>query len=949
LLTIFQLSLQQIDYIKSSLLLLFFLIGLTSTARDFPVKIECEDEVCQCKTDNSKPFNVDSISGILKTHRIKDATKIACVYYQLAVKYHKAKDYQNAIKYYRESITLRKKNDDGWLWKSQMNLARCHYYSNNYHKAIEFFEKAKNQAGNPKRSKDSLLIFNLLADSYGETGEFDQALQSIKKAITINTQKEKTWTALITYSEILIEAKDSINTQIGIVFLDSLEKIYLNQDDPKNLLRVKNILGKAYSYLNNYDKSIQYYNEALELEKSVPSKAKLLNNIAITFLKMNDFKQTVNILTQALHLNKIHYKNSFKYEYASNYENFGDYYAKINQLDSALFHYQKALINLTNNFRNEDIFQNPNLKDASLFLYSNPDLIQVLHLKATTVYNFYLQNNNLKYLNLANQTYQTAFDFHDQLQKDISTENSRLFQAKNIVRYIENALKVANEQQVNEQDIGKASFRFMEKNKATVLLQSMNEADALQYANLPDSLLEKEKDLKIAISFHKKQLNDAFENHETLEIEQLNDVLFKKNQQYHQLINNLETNYPKYYQLKYQQNETQLSDVQNQLDDKTALLEYFVGDSAIYILSIQKDQSKLYQIKKAKNWQQTVDNFLSTLNPKEVMKDEYTDELFKAFTQNSHILYQNLLQQPLADLNESITNLQIIPDAELNYIPFDLLLIEQADEKEVDYRALPYLFKQKAISYAYSSALLLENEIENKEETKFSYGGFASSYESNSNYQPLKATAQNVQNIAKLLGGKSNTENEATKANFLQSQSQFNIIQLAMHGILDDENPLNSKLIFTKTNNADDFELHAYELYNMQIPAQLGILSACETGTGKLAKGEGIMSLSRAFTYAGCNSLIMSLWSIEDKATAQVIEGFFKNLKKGKAKHIALQQAKLDFLNTAGSERTHPIYWAGLVQSGNSEPIDSNTTNYLWWSLLLIPFFGLGIGYYLKS
>ena len=139
------------------------------------------------------------------------------------------------------------------------------------------------------------------------------------------------------------------------------------------------------------------------------------------------------------------------------------------------------------------------------------------------------------------------------------------------------------------------TFQFIEKNKATVLLQSMNEAEALQYANLPDTLLEKEKDLKIAITFHQKQLNEALEYEDTLEIERLDKILFEEKQQYNQLINNLEENHHEYYQLKYRQNEIQLVDVQKQLDDKTALLSYFVGDSSIYILSIQKEKSKLYK------------------------------------------------------------------------------------------------------------------------------------------------------------------------------------------------------------------------------------------------------------------------------------------------------------------------------------------------------------------
>jgi len=162
-----------------------------------------------------------------------------------------------------------------------------------------------------------------------------------------------------------------------------------------------------------------------------------MNNIAVLNIEKNlkadkaQYYQAINTLNESLNLYKLYYISENNFDYAMPHENLGDAYTVTNQLDSALLHYQKALINLTNNFRDEDSFQNPNPKDTSLFIYSYPHMIRVLHLKGTAAYQYYQQNDNIQYLNLANQCYQTAFDFHDQLQKDISTENSRLFQAKN--------------------------------------------------------------------------------------------------------------------------------------------------------------------------------------------------------------------------------------------------------------------------------------------------------------------------------------------------------------------------------------------------------------------------------------------------------------------------------------------------------------------------------------
>jgi len=600
--------------------------------------------------------------------------------------------------------------------------------------------------------------------------------------------------------------------------------------------------------------------------------------------------------------------------------------------------YQKALINLTNNFRNEDIFQNPNPKDATLFIYSNHDMIRVLHLKATSAYQYFKQNNDIKYLKLANRTYQTAFNFHDQLQKEISTENSRLFQAKNITPYIESALKIAYELQENDQDVSKAAFQFMEKNKATVLLQAMNEAHALKYANLPDSLLEQEKDLKIAITFHQKQLNEAIEYEDTTEIVRLDKLLFEEKQQYRLLMDDLEKNHPKYFRLKYQQNQTKLSDVQNQLNNQTAFLSYFVGDTSIYALLTLKDSSQLFKIQKPANWRNLINNFQETItlsNPEERF-NKYNKKSFGKFVDNAHILYQYLLQEPLEEINH-ISHLKIIPDAELNYLPFDLLLTNINDIASPNYKNLPYLLKEKTISYAYSAALMMEQKETGTTEN-YAYGGYAPKY-IDTIPSDLPKARQLVIDMASFFKGKKYINEEATKANFLKDSLGYQILHLAMHGKLDDQYPLNSHLMFTKSKSdtiEDNYRLYAADLYLHQLNADLTILNACETGTGNLRKGEGVMSLSRAFTYAGCPSLMMSLWSIDEQPSALILENFLTKMKKGTPKDTALQQAKLDYLENTETIFSHPYYWAGLVLTGNTEAMEfRNSLSQFWWISVL--------------
>jgi len=241
---------------------------------------------------------------------------------------------------------------------------------------------------------------------------------------------------------------------------------------------------------------------------------------------------------------------------------------------------------------------------------------------------------------------------------------------------------------------------------------------------------------------------------------------------------------------------------------------------------------------------------------------------------------------------------------------------------------------------------MVEQQKTDTTEKDYGYGGYAPKY-NDSNNSDLPKARQLVKNMASFFKGKVNINEEATKANFLKDTLDYQILHLAMHGKLNDQYPLNSHLLFSKNKKEikeDDYKLYASDLYLHELNADLTILNACETGTGELRKGEGVMSLSRAFTYAGCPSLMMSLWSIDENPSARILEIFLKSVKKGNQKDKALQQAKLDYLDNTSTIYSHPYYWAGLVLTGNTEAMEfKSTLSGLWWALgLFFVFFGGG-------
>ncbi|MCK4287845.1 MAG: CHAT domain-containing protein, partial [Bacteroidales bacterium] len=166
----------------------------------------------------------------------------------------------------------------------------------------------------------------------------------------------------------------------------------------------------------------------------------------------------------------------------------------------------------------------------------------------------------------------------------------------------------------------------------------------------------------------------------------------------------------------------------------------------------------------------------------------------------------------------------------------------------------------------------------------------------------------------------------ATELNFKTFANNFDVLHFAMHTIIDDENPMHSKMVFTLDNDSvEDGCLNTYEIYNLDLNARLAVLSACNTGFGKLSKGEGIMSLARGFLYSGVQSIIMTLWKIEDKSGVEIMTKFYTNLKKGNSIDNALRKAKLDYLKSASQFRAHPYFWAAYVDIGNTSPLCKST------------------------
>jgi CHAT domain-containing protein len=143
-----------------------------------------------------------------------------------------------------------------------------------------------------------------------------------------------------------------------------------------------------------------------------------------------------------------------------------------------------------------------------------------------------------------------------------------------------------------------------------------------------------------------------------------------------------------------------------------------------------------------------------------------------------------------------------------------------------------------------------------------------------------------------------------------------------MHTLLNDKDPMLSTLIFSQTpDSLNDGYLKTFEVYGLPLRAKMVVLSSCNTGSGFLSTGEGILSLARGFIYSGSKSVVMSMWEIEDRSGTEIVKMFYKNLKRGYSKSESLRRARISYLKNSDQLRSHPYFWSALVVYGDNNPL----------------------------
>ena len=828
-------------------------------------------------------------------------------------------------------------------------LGVYHYTMSDIAKAIHYNNRSLQLLENKadKNNTDSLTlasVYNNQGLNYIEHFNLQRAafcllqtlkiLQSIGEPITENIDVH------INYSEVLYRLN---NYKQSLAILENIKDIkesdYSKQQYLEHKKNIYDIFIRNYLKLKELEPAAFYVDESIKLyrnEDELPSN--LLESKGRLFFYQKKFEEAEKVMKSIIIRHERAFSNSNKDEYLSTYNNISTIYSILGQAlyalgkyEEALLSFQKSLaVNLSDFEDINDINQPTSIQNA----FRAEQVLISLHQKAITLEAINTEKSKQQALN----AYQVASEWMETMRQSMAFDASK----ENLNSYSDiykNAVSLAAElyQSTNKEEYLDMAFEWSEKEKAVILLDNLIGEQGKLATNVPEDLLEREANLKRNLTFF-QQKRLELEDEKDSDNYQLNEQRFTDaNIQLAKLKDTLQTYYQSYFNLEYQSSIATISTVQKDLlQPQQALVQYFTTDSLFYVFVIDKENSQLLTLPKGAKESQQLEDLQANLQQTNVA-NQTERENFQDYVRLAHQGYQHILEPIISRLPKDVKELVVVPDAALNYLPFEALLSEAVSTQKVNYLGLPYALHDYQFHYGYSGTLLLENQRQYQQlETNDKILAFAPPYASNNpiaqrgnmrtlrgNVAQLKGTAKEIQAIAQYFDGKFDCSPTATKDNFTKQAPDFGILHLAMHGQPSLDNPSEAHLIFSNLNNETNKDnlLHHYEITALETKAQLAVLSACETGVGKEIEGEGVMSLGRGFMYTGIPSVVMSLWKMNDQSTSELMPLFYQHLAEGMRKDQALHQAKLTYLDNALPEQAHPFYWSGFVSLGDAQPI----------------------------
>jgi len=807
--------------------------------------------------------------GIEILNEIKISNMLLCHFYiDMGINYWRMGNYEDAILWCKKAIkTVPKLNEAESRTiqiRTSITLGLVYWNKRNLQTAVGYYKQVFRLIGADvkENARDFAITCNNLGIIYTEREHYDSANIYYRYAI-------------------------SNLDNIGVEFADQA----LNYKST-----FMNSMGINYTGLGNYEQAEACHRKALEWRvmlsgESHPEAARIFLNLGRACFMQKKFKEAQSYLFKSLKI-RMSTPGISKVEISKTYNALGDLYYENADFKNSMKYFDSAL------------FINPKITLGKEVLYADvrescysfsgkmKNLVSERKIKTEQVAEIETLFSDVK----TQMNYALTRTSDPILKKDVQLLFNDLFE-----------IYYQLHQQSNERKYLNRLWEISEYKKGFKLNAQLNNQIAIN-TTLPEDLIQKERSIKDSLIL---LTESKFEN------KNVDSALFVYRRKYDDFIENLEADYPNFYALKYSIIQTSLDEAQSTLREGKISANFFETKKNMFTICLSKHTAEI-----SKHDINELDSLTKNMNSSIATNDTLKIHLF-AFA-----LRQALF--PVSINFRKIKTLEVLPDGKAWTIHFSMLSDKIGPDGEID-----YIGKYVNISYQYSfDHLALTQKGKKKNNSKilaFSFSGKPIS-ETNLSYvkfrdleSDLPGTSIEINQISKNWDGDYYFAASASESKFKEKYKNYQIIHLALHGLLDDQYPAYSKLKFASPDTINDGLLYAYEIYGLDINAELVVLSACNSGLGKIENGEGIESLGRAFAFAGANSLLLSKWEVSDVTTPVIMNYFYEGLKEGLTKSEALRLAKMKFLKyDADNITSSPYFWDSFYVLGEDSPIKKN-------------------------
>lgn len=810
------------------------------------------------------------------------------------------------FKYLYQAIQIRRESNDlVALKKSLFNLGIYKRKLGDYYASITALNDLIDL---PLEDRLRIKAYSELILVYKKLGDYEKCFRYFKKIEKFHLANNNFKELCKSYLHIsgVYNSMDYNNNDLTIWYLkkaNALEK-YVDSRD-KYIINLS--FGNVYEDLKNKNLALKHYNKALDISfkrKDSNAIALLHNNIGYLYLEDSLYDISFEYLNKGFIFAAGNARRK-----ASLNRNLAEYYLKVANYKKAQKVYEKAL--------NLFLFQEANTtKQINLEAVENsPNQVKALNClirRGKFWYSWYQYEPNTELLKKALADFQLADRIIDAISLNTVERVSKLFwREKGANLYIQ-AIAVCNELQLAD-----LAYYFMEKNKALLLLEHVNDERAKLVSKLPEQLVAKDYS-------YRQQITQASNSP---------DLLFDLKSNYSRFKDSLATAYPNYARLRKQLPMLSLQEHQQQfVSNQEATLQFIVNTDKAFGLVITNNSTDLYPIKNVANLTRELIALREKLQNPFITQKEVLN-----YNKQAYIIFNTLLPAAVYQKIKG-KKLTIATDGNLQNIPFEALVTQD----HTSIKNIPYFISTNQIDYVYSFSYLNSNNKVLRTPKKHFLGLAPKNFQDNS-LSVLTNSVKEVNTINIIFNDQVYTEKKATKNQFLVDFNQYNIVHLATHSGLNEQT--NPWLAFY------DAKVSLDEIYATKNQADLVVLSACKTSQGMLKSGEGVMSLARGFFFSGTNTVVSSLWNLNDKTTEKIMVNFYEKLNSGSSKSEALHQAKLDYINNNSGSEASPFYWSSFILIGDGTGVlesFSISSLYPIIGLFLLVLF-IGLIYFLKK